>query len=64
MASLPESHLLKIAHPGPVKTDNVLTIASTNLQQKKSPYFKKFFQVGTAVQQESNWDNEWFNSYE
>jgi len=64
MAALPDSHSLKIAHPEPVKTENVLTMVNTNLQQKNSPYFKKFFQVTPAVQQQANWDDDWFNSYE
>ena len=64
IASLPGDHPLKIVHADPVKTNNVLAIVSINLQQKKSPYFKKFFQVTPIVQQEANWDNEWFSSYE
>jgi hypothetical protein len=64
IAALPDDPPLKIVHANSVKTDNALTVVSTNLQQKKSPYFKKFFQVTPAVQQEGNWDNEWFNSYE
>jgi len=64
IAALPDDPPLKIVHADPVKTDNVLTIVSTNLQQNNSPYFKRFFQVNPVVQKEDNWDNEWFNSYE
>jgi hypothetical protein len=63
-AALPVSHPLKIAHIEPIQTNNVLTIVNFELTHKKSPYFKKFFQVTPAVQEEANWDNDWFNSYE
>jgi hypothetical protein len=63
-AVLPGSHPLKIAHVEPVKTNMVLTIVNFEFKQKKSPHFKKFFQVTPAVQEEANWDNDWFNSYE
>ncbi len=62
--ALPIIHSLKIAHVTPVKIDNILTTVNFELKQKKSPYFKKFFQVAPAVQVETNWDNDWFNSYE
>ncbi|MFN2440697.1 MAG: hypothetical protein ABR503_15950 [Chitinophagaceae bacterium] len=55
---------LKIVHADLIKTYSVLAVASINLHQKNSPYFKKFFEVTPAVQEETNWDNEWFNSYE
>ncbi len=61
---LPGSRSLKIAHVEPVKTNMVLTIVNFEFKQKKSPHFKKFFQVTPAVQEEANWDNDWFNSYE
>ncbi len=64
IAALPGSHPLKIAQVEPVKTTNVLTIVKIDSKQKNSPYFKKFFQVAPAVQEETNWDNEWFSSYE
>lgn len=64
IAALPDDPPLKIVFADAVKTDNVLNMVSSNLQQKNSPYFKKFFQVTHAVQQEANWDYEWFNSYE
>ncbi len=63
-AALPGSRSLKIAHIEQVKIHNILTIVNIELKQKKSPYFKKFFQVTPAVQEEANWDNDWFNSYE
>jgi hypothetical protein len=61
---IPTSHSLKIAHVKPVKIDNILTLINFQQKQKQSPYFKKFFQVTPAVQEETNWDNDWFNSYE
>ena len=64
IAEVSGSHPLKIAHVKPVKTTTVLNIVNINSKQKNFPYFKKFFQVAPAVQEETNWDNEWFNSYE
>lgn len=64
IAELPGGHPLKIAHVEPVKIPTVLTIVNFNQKQKNYPYFKKFFQVAPAVQEEANWDSEWFNSYE
>ncbi len=58
--ALPVTHQLKIAHIESIKIDHTLTIVNFDLKQKKSPYFKKFFQVTPAVQEEANWDNDWF----